>query len=509
MRYRKALFLALVALASFVACAEEDLSPLVQRRWFEARTAHFNIYSCGETQQVSRLAGHLEQFRLAYLSLAGVQAVASPPIVVLAFPDSASMQPFLPIRGGKPASLTAFFHRGSDENLIVLPLTESVSLQAILHEYTHLLLRHNDSYWPLWLKEGMAEIYGTLEVIGGHNIRIGKPIPEHLSLLGMAPMLPLHDLFRVSHDSPEYNERDRQGMFYAQSWLLAHYLMIGDQAAHRPAFGQFSVLLRQGQPPEQAFTTVFNAPGQVIEKELRSYAKRPKLESLDLSVTADLTMAQPIAIRPLGSVEVCFRLGDELFRVGRSDAARIYFLHGEKLAPRSPLPSEGLGLIAADRNATEEAIRLLGQALQRGSISFLAHYIYAAQKFKLASQSADYFVAVKGEAANEIRTELKKSLSLMPDFGGAHHLLGIFELVQGENAAEAEKHLQRAIQLEPENLSYLLSLAQSQMLKDDVTAARRTLESLRRPYVNPKLRLHATEMLQEMDRHSEKQGAKR
>jgi len=493
----------LLALAvSLAASAQDDLSPLLQRRWFEARTAHFNVYSCGETQQVSKLIGRLEQFRQAYSLLAGAQAVASPPIVTIAFPDTATMKPFLPHRGGKPASLTAFFHRGSDENLIVLPLTETVSLQAILHEYTHLLLRHNDSYWPLWLKEGMAEIYGTLEVTGQHNLRIGRPLPERLFVLTNSSLLPLHALFAVTHDSPEYNERDRQGIFYAESWLLAHYLMIGDHASHRAAFGQLTTLLRQGQLPEEAFTNAFRANMSVIEKELRSYVGRPKLESLDLSVAEDLTGPQQIAMRRLGPVEVCFRLGDELFRVGRSDAAERYFLHGEKIAPRSPLPPEGLGLIAAERDRSEEAIRFLGQALQRGSVSFLAHYVYAAQKFRLASGSADHFLPVKGEAANEIRSELQKSLSLMPNFGGAQHLLGVFELVQGENAAAAEKHLQRAIQLEPENLSYLLTLAQAQMLKNDVATARRTLEVLRRPYVNPGLRLHAGELLQEIERHS-------
>src|SRR5258706_4681256 len=172
-----------LGLAAGRSCAEDDLSPLLQRRWLEARTAHFNAYSCGETQQVAKLVARLEQFRQAYSLLAGAQAVASPPIIVLAFPDIDSMRPFRPVRDGKPANLTAFFHRGSDENLIVLPLVESLSLQAVFHEYAHLLLRHNDPFWPLWLKEGMAEIYGTLQVLGGHTIRLGKALPEHLQLL--------------------------------------------------------------------------------------------------------------------------------------------------------------------------------------------------------------------------------------------------------------------------------------------------------------------------------------
>src|SRR5713226_9935989 len=86
-----------LALTAIGSRAEDDLSPLLQRRWFEARTAHFNVYSCGETQEVAKLAARLEQFRQAYSLLAGAQAVASPPIVVMAFPDHASLAPFLPV----------------------------------------------------------------------------------------------------------------------------------------------------------------------------------------------------------------------------------------------------------------------------------------------------------------------------------------------------------------------------------------------------------------------------
>src|SRR6266581_9397692 len=93
-----------LALAAVAARAEDDLSPLLRRHWFEARTAHFNVYSCGDTQQVSKLTARLEQFRQAYSLLAGAQAVASVPIVVLAFPDIEAMRPFRPVRDGKPAN---------------------------------------------------------------------------------------------------------------------------------------------------------------------------------------------------------------------------------------------------------------------------------------------------------------------------------------------------------------------------------------------------------------------
>src|ERR1039458_7300451 len=123
MIHRLLLILAvLLELGLCTAPAQSNDVPLVQRRWFETRTAHFNIYSCGAPQDVYKLSARLEQFCEAYtLLVGGAQAVASPPIVVMAFPDHETMKPFLPLYQGQPANLAAFFQRGSDENLIPAP----------------------------------------------------------------------------------------------------------------------------------------------------------------------------------------------------------------------------------------------------------------------------------------------------------------------------------------------------------------------------------------------------
>jgi hypothetical protein len=197
--------------------------PLVQRRWIEAHTAHCNIYSCAPLQNIYGLANQLEQFSEAYKQLAGAQAVVSPPIEVLAFPDQESMKPFLPLHDGKPSNIAGFFRRGDDANLIVLAVPGSDSafsqLQVILHEYAHLLFRHNGRIWPMWLNEGMADIYSTFQA-GGYRATIAQPIRPYLIQLSQRPWMPLKELFEVNHDSPQYNEGERQGTFYAESWLL-------------------------------------------------------------------------------------------------------------------------------------------------------------------------------------------------------------------------------------------------------------------------------------------------
>src|SRR5579872_2372671 len=88
----------------------EDAFSLLDNHWFEARTPHFKTYSCGATQQVAKLAARLEQFRVAYESLAGTQAVASPPIEVIALPDHESLKNFVPLYQGQPINVSGFFH---------------------------------------------------------------------------------------------------------------------------------------------------------------------------------------------------------------------------------------------------------------------------------------------------------------------------------------------------------------------------------------------------------------
>lgn len=489
----------------FPAFAQQGLSPLLQKRWYETRTAHFDIYSCANLADANKLAAKLEQFCKAYSLLAGTQAVASPPTVVMAFPDHETMKPFLPVYNGQPANIAGFFTRGADENLIVLGLngTNAPEMEVIFHEYAHLLFRRNDRIWPIWLTEGMAEIYSTFETTG-YRARIAKPIDYHLYSLKHQPWMPLPELFSVTRESPQYNERDRQGIFYAESWLLTHYLMAGDNPAFKARFGRFTQLLVDGQTVEQAFTNAVGVSLPAMETALHGYLARGEFKAIDLPLASDISSPILMTSRVATPVETYFRLGDELLRIDQADMAERYFAKSQQLAPMSPLPYEGLGLLEAQRGQHRAAADQLKAALQHGSTNFLAHYLYAREKLRMTSDSDDRYRRVDGDAASEIRKELQQSVALMPDFGPSHETLGFFEMVQGDDLPAAEQQLQRAMQLEPENSAYLLSLAQLQILERNLAAAKQTLAPLLLPSVDPGLRASAEELVKEIGREKAK-----
>lgn len=492
----------LLLMAGTLVAADTGSPPiaLVQKPWYELRSPHLRVFSCAPTQEVSRLTMRLEQFRQTYATLAGTQAVASPPVIVMVYPNHQTLKPYLPVYQGQPANLAAFFVRGSDENLIVTSLSgvTTEALDNVYHEYAHLLLRRNDRIWPLWLKEGMADIYATFQ-LQGTRATIALPRSSYLTLLANEPMMPLQELLEVQHDSPAYNERERQGVFYAQSWLLTHYLMLGDNAVLRSRFGQITRNLKEGQTSVEAFTKALGISLEAGQNLLERYRKGGKFTELQLSLGAANSERAPITFRPLPKNEVCFRLGNQLLRVQQLDAAERYFSDARDLSPSSPLGYEGLGLAAVLREQIPEAVDCLGQAIRLNSGSFLTYYFFGREKLRQNRNSSDGYRKLEKAKAEEIRKALTRAIAIMPDFGPAHHMLGFFEVVQREDLNSAETHLEKALELEPDNESYLLALAQAQVAKDDWVKARRTLEAACRPSADEKVRATARELLNRID----------
>ena len=89
------------------------------------------------------------------------------------------------------------------------------------------------------MSEGVAEFFSKFQPIdSGKRARIGDPQGEHIGRLRME-FMPLAALAAVDHDSAEYNERDKQSVFYAESWALYHYLQFGRKQKYAPRLSRF------------------------------------------------------------------------------------------------------------------------------------------------------------------------------------------------------------------------------------------------------------------------------
>jgi len=458
---------------------------LAKDKWINLTTKNFNIISNADEAPTRRLALKLEQFHFVFSKLFNLPLTRAVPTTVMVFKHDASFRPFKPLYNGKPSNIAGYFQPGQDENLIAMDISANQEhpMSVIYHEYTHLLTSSTPRQWPVWLQEGLAELYSSFEV-DDNKVTLGSPISRHVMLLRDKTFIPLQDLLGVRHGSPIYNERDKQGIFYAESWALCHYLMFGDKNVRRSQMAEFASLINQSVSEDRAFSQAFKiSPGE-MEKQIRSYIGRSTY-TINVYTLASTDGEKEIAVGPVSDSEAQFYLGNLLARTKRLDEAEVLFKQAIALEPDLPRPYEGLGFVALRRTNFSEALEHYKQAAQRGSKNHLAHYYYADA---LQRQAAGH---ITPELAKTISDELHASINLMPGFAYSHAALGYLALVTGQNFKEGADSMQIAARLAPQNKSLLLNLASLQARMKNYDSAKKTLEPLLAADADPGLRLSA------------------
>src|SRR5688572_33097303 len=197
--------------------------------WRSVRTNNLFVIGNADPERLRQVAAWLEFFHSAFARLVSRNVIdASVPTTVVLFRDEASFTPFKPLYQGRPANVAGYFQPGDDVNYIAISLDagERDPFSTAFHEYVHLHLKDNVPGAPLWLNEGLAEFYGSMQFSGGESL-LGAPLNNYIRLLRDQELLPLSTLFSIGTQSPHYNEQEKSGIFYGQSWALVHYLMLG------------------------------------------------------------------------------------------------------------------------------------------------------------------------------------------------------------------------------------------------------------------------------------------
>jgi hypothetical protein len=360
--------------------------------WINLHSKNFNVVSNASESDTRKLALKLEQFRYVVCGLMGLQSTASIPITVVVFKNDDSFKAFKPVYNGKPANVAGYFQRGEDENIIAINISANQSpFETIYHEYTHLLTSERGLELPLWVTEGIAEFYSTFQV-DKQAVTLGIPVVNHIMYLRQSSMIPLKDLIRVDHHSPAYNERDKQGIFYAESWAFMYYMIWADKRERQPQFMQFIKLVTSGIPAEQAFQGAFQKDFKKVEEELYNFIKRQNYTTMsyDLTSTED---DKNTTVAALSEAETQYYLGDLLLHTNRLEEAQKRFEQALALDNNLPRAYEGLGMVARRQQKNDEAKKQLSLAATHGSTNYLAHYYYAEALFQ--------------EDANNMKKELK------------------------------------------------------------------------------------------------------
>src|SRR5215213_1116383 len=224
-------------------------------KWVTLRSTNFVFIGDAPERQIRRVAQKLEQFRdVVGRIMPGVAGPSPVPVVVVVFADQRSFRPYVPHFQGRPVEVGGYLAGGDDAAYIALsadPDFEELAFQTIFHEYAHYLATASGLTLPPWASEGMAQVWETMQDRdGGRAAIVGIASSTQVALLRSSTPIPLRDLRAVGHNSPLYNEGSRRSVFYAQSWALVHYLMLGNPA-RATQYATYLSSLRRGVAAEE------------------------------------------------------------------------------------------------------------------------------------------------------------------------------------------------------------------------------------------------------------------
>ena len=481
------IFIALIlaALCTFqsgAAQAKPRLLAAAQARdtWRSVRTNNMFVIGNADPEKLRQVAAWLEFFHRSFAHLISRNVIdSSVPTTVIVFRDEASFRPFKPIYQGRAANVSGFFQPGDDVNYIAISLDsyDRDPFGTAFHEYVHLHLKDNIPGAPLWLNEGLAELYGSLQ-FSGNDALLGAPIYPYIQLLRGQGLLPLKTLFSIGHNSPHYNEDDKSGIFYGESWALVHYLMLGDPARSEQ-FRRFLQQVGRGDDAAKAIESSFGVTVATLEDELRSYVGRGNLTAQRIASIDPQTYSSYMAMQrsALSEGEANYYLGDLLLHTGRGADAERYLKQAIDLDPGFAPSYASLGVLYVYQHRYAEAKKYLQKATSSPQ-SALVHYFHA-YVLSRENMSADGRISsYSAENAAIMREQLLRSMKLDPNYAAAPHLLAFVDLVRNERLDEAVEMAQKAHRLEPSKTGYALLLAQIYLQRSEREAARQILEPL-------------------------------
>ena len=326
----------------------------------------------------------------------------------------------------RPVPTAQGFYQSAAERDYLAVIAGPEDLRALSHEFVHASLEHTTARRPVWLEEGVAEFYSTVALEKDRWV-VGRPVANHVRVLGQVDWLSPRELFRIGKDSAVYNEGNRVGVFYAQSWAVVHFLYT--QPGYRERIAAFAELLDEGVPAEEACLRAFRRSAREVLEEARQRLLRGHFPVAELE--GEALEAPLVRVSSVGE-EVVAELA--LARGKIALARRLYQRQGSSTA---------LGLLALGQGDAGSAGRYFDQAVAEG-----------------VSESTPYFEAamLRRDAKQPFEPLLRQAVERNPRHAEAWFLLGL-EAAKREQWEDAVEAYQKATAILPRQANFWHGMA--------------------------------------------------
>jgi hypothetical protein len=269
---------AFAAVACLLLCLTVPVPALARANdeWQGQATPHFAIYTPSQDKGARELLGRLEVARIFFEKTGLAAKTATPQLSILALGSTQDADVFRV----NPAAY-AFYQRTREGDFVVMRDLAPEHLSVAVHEYTHFVVEHAGLKLPLWLNEGVADLYSTVEANKAQVLVGAPPVGREATLNGQR-WIDWQTLTAVDQDSPYYRQPSKMLLFYAQSWALVHMLALDSR--YEADFPRFLETVSGGVATDAAMRLVYGKTLEQIGQDLAAYlgSKRMSVRSFNI-----------------------------------------------------------------------------------------------------------------------------------------------------------------------------------------------------------------------------------
>ena len=409
-------------LLTVIALLTLALPAFAADEWIHLSTPHVELYTTtgdkGAAEKRAREAIRtFEQVRTLVLDATHTNWDQVIPVRVISFQSDKQFKPYAP--DGAYSSNTL------SRDYFIMIDSDPDHLPAAIHQYVDLALLRSGLNLPTWLGEGLAELFSTLKPSAndaGTGAMVGGVLKDHLDELKSVKWLDFDTLTSVSEHSPSYNEKNRAGQFYAESWALVHMLCLGRD--YHENFAKFIGYLSNAavnghKTAADAFQTAYGRSMAQVYADLQAYVKQNSLTATAFPIKGPA--AQDPVTSPVSDSESGIMLADLMATMNKREQAKAAYDKLAKQYPGSADIAESLGYLAMQSGDNETARKYFEEALPGTKNPLMCYHL--AMLYHDAGQRGDKLIAA-----------LTRAVALKPDYAEARLQLGVLKYNQGDFA---------------------------------------------------------------------------
>ena len=455
-------------------------------QWLRINSSNFELFTTAGEKKGREAILYFEQVRSLFAKLNKSGHAPAFPVRIIAFRTD---KEYTPYRINDFAA--AYYMGGHDRDYIVMKSIDPELYPVAIHEYVHLIVKHSGLPLPVWLNEGFADLYSTMKPFGKQVI-VGIPYVGRMRELQVSKWLTLDALLAVDHGSPLYNEKQKAGVFYAESWALTHMLYLSSDYWKR--FPDFLAAIKPGSSQASVFQQVYGKSLAQVRTDLERYMRGDRFNGQYVDVTLEKSAESP-EIRPASPLESGLALADLLAGTRKREEAKAAYESLARANPKDPEIELAMAYLAWMGSDHEEVKRHFARAIELGTTNAKVHF--------------DYAMMLQGQEGKdpEIMALLRKAVELKPDLVEAHYMLGFYASNAGR-FGEAVVHLREVKKLEKDQaLPYFRTLAFAFYKLGQPEEAKKNAESALKFATEPKDIERAKEFLAFLTQAPSKQAA--